>query len=63
MNNSCIDIMNTNSTSLDVNNISGYLALVGALIIISINVACIFCCKPTAYSIIKTSDAGVYREI
>ena len=55
--------MNMNLTSHDVSNISGYLALVGALIIISINVACIFCCKPTAYSIVKTSDAGIYREI
>ena len=61
MNNNCIDIMN--STLFKLTNEPGYLALVGALIIISINVACIFYCKPTAYSIVKTSDAGVYREI
>ena len=52
-----------NLTSHDVNNISGYLVLAGALIIISINIACIFCCRPTAYSIVKTSEPDVYREI
>ena len=52
-----------NSTFVENNLVPGALALTGAILIICINVACIYCCKPTAYSIVKTSDAGVYREI
>ena len=57
--------MNPNSTIVDdTDNLAlGFLALTVGVIIICLNIACIMCCKPKEYTLLRTSDSGFFNEI
>lgn len=41
----------------------GFLALAGGIMIICLNIACIMCCKPKEYTLLRSSDSGFFNEI
>jgi|DEB0MinimDraft_6_1074348.scaffolds.fasta_scaffold00719_4 hypothetical protein len=57
--------MNPNSTIVgDTDNLAlGFLALTVGVIIICLNIACIMCCKPKEYTLLRKSDSGFFNEI